>query len=306
MRGYCAVLLLGVLFTGCATNPNNRRPVTVGSMTCIEPPPDVITTAREAEVGAAVRGIQDVLKARVSTEQKVERIRQELPQLQSIEVLEYRMCVARGNGQISSEQYAEFLGELLPLLRQPQQESDVDELNDHSLRVESAIRRALHFPDAVSITTAPRTMLETLARDQAPRKLFETLKQHDDVDVDSIPEAGPMLRDFFRRYYEFEQRAVEFENDLLNLIGSTVAVRFPQAWRIYLRYVVLRFAGLSQEEVVAGGNFLNYGITWDDAERVFSELSSDPVTFQRFDSVLTVHQAFIEEVSGFKKLGPFA
>jgi hypothetical protein len=56
-------------------------------------------------------------------------------------------------------------------------------------------------------------------------------------------------------------------------IGQMVQVRFSAGWQIYLQYVLMRLGGRSKEAIIAGGDFLNYDITWDDAERVFTELS---------------------------------
>ena len=50
MRNVYTVLCLGVFALGCAANPNQRDIVTVGELRCVSPPPDVVTTAREAQV----------------------------------------------------------------------------------------------------------------------------------------------------------------------------------------------------------------------------------------------------------------
>ena len=59
-----------------------------------------------------------------------------------------------------------------------------------------------------------------------------------------------------------------------------VNVTFSQAWAIYLKYAMLRFFGLSTTDIIAGGNFLNYDITWNDAEKIFLELSKDASVIQ--------------------------
>ena len=56
-------------------------------------------------------------------------------------------------------------------------------------------------------------------------------------------------------------------------------MRFRQAWgAIYFRYFLLRSGGLTQQQIIDGGSFLNWGITWDEAERVFNELTKNPAT----------------------------
>lgn len=87
---------------------------------------------------------------------------------------------------------------------------------------------------------------------------------------------------------------------MLSRIGGTVTVRFRQAWSIYLKYAILRFGGMSREDVIAGGNFLNFDITWDDAERVFGELSSDKLISRRFADIFAEHESFIETANKLK------
>jgi hypothetical protein len=74
---------------------------------------------------------------------------------------------------------------------------------------------------------------------------------------------------------------------LTTRIGGKVTVRFPAAWAIYSRYVIMRVFGSTQAEIMTGENFLNYDITWDDAERLFKELSND-APFSRETSELLV------------------
>jgi hypothetical protein len=129
---------------------------------------------------------------------------------------------------------------------------------------------------------------------QTPRKLFDVLIQYDENAIGTVPASGPLLSDFLRKYYQFENDTRLLENDSLGRIGGMVAVRFPAGWGIYLRYVILRFSGMSKAQVIAGGDFLNYDITWEDAERVYSQLSSDPLIAQRFSNTVAQYKGFIE------------
>jgi hypothetical protein len=158
----------------------------------------------------------------------------------------------------------------------------------NSPQIQAAINKVLNFPNAVQDSTVPPTIIETLLTDQTPRKLFNVLMQYDEGGV------SPTLRDFLRQYYQFEQNTGQFENELLEKIGGTVTVRFRQAWAIYLRYAILRFAGMSKDQVIAGGNFLNYGISWDDAENIYGQLSSDPLIAKKISTTLSQYAAFVE------------
>ena len=68
---------------------------------------------------------------------------------------------------------------------------------------------------------------------------------------------------------------MQLERDLLTKIGQLRPTYLPPTWNIYLRYAWLRLSGHSSGVIIAGGNFLNYGVLWDDAEKVFVELSGD-------------------------------
>jgi hypothetical protein len=45
---------------------------------------------------------------------------------------------------------------------------------------------------------------------------------------------------------------------------------------MHFDYALPRFFGRSKDEIIQWGNSLNYGVTWEDTERVFGVLSSEP------------------------------
>jgi len=79
------------------------------------------------------------------------------------------------------------------------------------------------------------------------------------------------------------------------------AVTFPAAWRIFLRYLIMRFDGATKEKIISWGNFLNYGITWDDAEQVFKRLSDDQAITSKIAELFRVHAQLEEMVAALKK-----
>ena len=85
-------------------------------VTCFQPPPDVYISEVNASIDAKIPVIAEHLEAITSVNSKVERIREELPSLNSVEALEFRMCVAYGNEAINSEQYNRFVENILPLM----------------------------------------------------------------------------------------------------------------------------------------------------------------------------------------------
>jgi hypothetical protein len=59
----------------------------------------------------------------------------------------------------------------------------------------------------------------------------------------------------------------------------------------------LKAAGMSKEQIIDGGDFLNYGITWDEAERVFTELSGEPTVAQETSEVFSLLNKMSQEAA---------
>jgi hypothetical protein len=99
-------------------------------------------------------------------------------------------------------------------------------------------------------------------------------RSYQEKDIKAVPHIGEKLYEHFILYHKYRQAARQFDTDLLTKIidGKNW---FLAAWKIYQRDVVLRLFGASREQIIAGGNFLDYGITWDAAEKVFERVSGD-------------------------------
>lgn len=85
-------------------------------VTCFQPPPDVYISEVNASIDVKIPVITEHLDALTSVNSKVERIREELPSLNAVEALEFRMCVAYGNEAITPNQYNRFGENILPLM----------------------------------------------------------------------------------------------------------------------------------------------------------------------------------------------
>ena len=170
----------------------------------------------------------------------------------------------------------------------------------HQLR--SEVVKLLRFPDAMPNKTEPPSLLEKMLVNQIPARLFDLLMRYDEKDVANVPENGEALHTFLNEYYQFRQRIARMEDNLTNRIGQMVQLRFRAAWRIHLRYVIMRFGGMSKDTIIARGNFLNFDITWDDVERVYVELSKDPSISKAFAEIFASHKGFIENVNQIQVL----
>lgn len=169
--------------------------------------------------------------------------------------------------------------------------------DEPAARLRADVTRLLRFPDAAGSVRTPTTMLESIVPDKTPIRLFELLLQHDEQTIRETPTIGTALHRHLSDYYGFRQRLGQFENALVANIGRRVLVQFRAGWLIYHKYAIMRFAGLSREQVVSRGDFLNYDITWDDAERVFQELCSDAVTFTTMTALLATYANFVQSLT---------
>lgn len=149
----------------------------------------------------------------------------------------------------------------------------IDDEPTERLRLE--LQKLLRFPETKLDAVDLPTQLERLFRDKRPGRLFDLLMGFDERLIQEVPGIGPALHVHLISYYNLRQRIHQFENGLLALIGPRVSVGFAQGWVIYRRYALLRFSGISQQGIIGSGDFLNYDITWDDAERVYRELAND-------------------------------
>ncbi len=148
-------------------------------------------------------------------------------------------------------------------------------INDEvATRLRSEVNKLLRFPDSMQDEATPPALIERMLENKLPRRLFDLLMRYDEKDILEVSGIGSTLHNQLTTYYQFRQEALRLEETLTSEIGKMVAVRFRVAWQIYLKYVIMRSAGMTKEAVIAGGNFLNYDITWDDTERVFVELSN--------------------------------
>jgi hypothetical protein len=162
--------------------------------------------------------------------------------------------------------------------------------DEMAARLRSEATRLLRFPDAASDVSTPPAVIERMLVNKIPCRMFELLMRYEEQDVVEVPRIGPALHQHLVSYYRFRQDALRIQEELVPRIGGMVTVQFRAGWQIYLKYVLMRFSGASKEAVVARGDFLNYDITWDDAERVFGALSQDGPLSSRISDLFGLHK----------------
>lgn len=176
----------------------------------------------------------------------------------------------------------------------PELSKQLDQIQ--SLRIQSEIAELARFPDGQD-TSTPRTIIERLSVYKLPLRIYGVLEHHTKPEIIGVPRIGETLYQYKQEYYDFQASAVKWEDNVTTKIGSKVSVRFRQAWQIYLQYAILRFTGNTKDTIIAGGDFLNYGITWDDAERVFTELASDQAAAQGTATLLASWKRVADEAT---------
>ena len=87
------------------------------------------------------------------------------------------------------------------------------------------------------------------------------------------------------------------EDDLMLTIGRTTHTEISAARRIYLKYLIIRLAGVEQETIISWGSFLNYSITWDAAERVYCQLSADANVSLKVQSLFDLHKSLCQSLN---------
>jgi len=176
--------------------------------------------------------------------------------------------------------------------------SRVKQLNDDAAaKLESEVSNLLHYPDAAHDIVKPETALENMLVDKLPRRLFDLLVQYNDQAILSVPKIGTALRDHKVAYYTFRKVIKRIEDTTMRRIGEKVSVQFRAGWSIYYTYVLARYGGNTQPQIVAEGNILNYSITWDDCERMYQELLKDESLSQAILEIFRQYKAMGENVT---------
>jgi hypothetical protein len=168
--------------------------------------------------------------------------------------------------------------------------------DDISDAIRAKVAKILRYPDAEPLDKSTMSMPETKFIDLTPAKLFSALRDHDPETLRTVPEIGAALEASQKTYYDFKRLAHRLVETMMQRIGANVAVRFAAAWMIYAQYAFMRLGGVTREVIERGPDFLNYGITWDDAERVAGLLQRDADICEQMQAFGEAHQAGLRHV----------
>jgi hypothetical protein len=169
-----------------------------------------------------------------------------------------------------------------------------------SLKLRSDISKLLRFPDAFPDEDASTGLLEGMLSNQLPRRLFNLLMTHEERHVLEVPGVGALLARHLLQYYEFRQKCDSFAEQLAAKIVPLCEPAFSQKIRIHLRYEFSRFAGRTKDEISAGVDFLNYGITWTSAEAMFQKLNEDQSLASTWSELSKTFAALVESVNAIR------
>lgn len=217
-----------------------------------------------------------------------------------LDLLLFRICEISINRGFTNEQTSQLINRVIDLWNREQGDKNLlkrrgsDEV---TIRLQAEVEKLLRFPDGVPDSSIPPALTEKMLVNKLPRRLFDLLMNYNDQVVMGVPKIGSALHSHMKSYYQFRQKVLRLEDALTTRIGQIVKVPYREAWRIYLKYVIMRFDGQSKDSIIAAGDFLNYDITWDDAERVFSQLSSEPPIPHEISELFALHKDMIDHVS---------
>jgi hypothetical protein len=191
------------------------------------------------------------------------------------------------------------------------------------------ITQMIKFPDNEQIR-AP-TLHQRKFINKLPQRLFQLLSKYDDQQILAIGESpaapamrvdesradhmnavelerlgivgapGEQLLRFKKDYYQFQSEVKQTEDEVLLRIGQLVSYKWTarEQWEVFLNIAAARFDGKSQAELISynGSAQLDYGITWDDAEKVFAELAREPQISNKMYKIPRLQLKMIDEAS---------
>lgn len=166
--------------------------------------------------------------------------------------------------------------------------------DDLSSQIRDRLTKLMKFRNSYLLESMNETTFEAMLIDKIPQSVFNLLLGFELKVVSEVPRIGKKLERFLEEYDAFRGLTKQNEAQLTTTIGTLESCRFRESWVIHYKYSVMRYAGMSVEEIQNEGSFLNFGITWKSAERVFSTLQENGSMEKFIKPVLEKHKELAE------------
>jgi|AntAceMinimDraft_9_1070365.scaffolds.fasta_scaffold13078_2 hypothetical protein len=147
--------------------------------------------------------------------------------------------------------------------------------DDLTIQIKDKLNKIIIFKNTQIIEYNTHSQLELMFVNKLPQMVFHLLMSYEFNLVKEVPKIGNNLKDFLVQYDAFIGDLQKNEDLLITKIGKYERSRIRESWKIQYKYSILRFCGNPLQTIQEQGNFLNYGITWESAEAVYSNLIQD-------------------------------
>lgn len=147
--------------------------------------------------------------------------------------------------------------------------------DDISVQIKDRLNKLIKFKNTEIIEIKAHTILETMFQNKLPQNIFYLLISYELNSLKEVPKIGSNLKDYLHSYDSFIGKLLKNENILITQIGKYEKSKFRESWIIHYKYSIMRFNDITSSDIQNHGSFLNYGITWESAERVFQCLLQD-------------------------------
>lgn len=160
--------------------------------------------------------------------------------------------------------------------------------DDNSAQVKKHITKILKYPATLSATNFQDKAGFAEWRLTRPmhREIYYYVNEIDDEELEQIPTIGSTLHSFKEHYYNLRLILNSLTSQSKKIIGTQTqtSFQFIHGWTIYFEYFLLRCFGNSEKDVQQS-IATNYGITYQECERVFNLLKTTPDITMELDSI---------------------
>lgn len=147
--------------------------------------------------------------------------------------------------------------------------------DDKSEEIRKHISNWLKYPATLSSANYQEraSIAEFKLTQPVHREIYYYINDFDDSELQEVPIFGQTLHSYKEQYYNFCLSATDLTIKCRNVISTQTQTTFQffHGWRIFFNYFLFREFGNSEQEAQQAVS-VNYGITYEDCERVFNLL----------------------------------